>query len=699
MKVLNKNIIVLILFSVISASFYGQTKSVASFFNDGVKAQNSEKWYEASQNFMEVLKINNAYSDAWFHLAQCSYQLSEFDLVLEQLEQAEKFAKNDNAINNLRGMTYIAMGKFDEARKVFLDIIKTTPNDVEARFGLAELDLFDGKVTGAERQYSEALKRQSKNRKALLSLAIVSAQLGKNENAKKYINQALSSYSNEAEVHYLAAIVCAMNSDFTNAEKHCRVAVEVDGDYDKAYELLAKLRYFFNDYEDVISICDFRIGRNRTCPSAWYLKGCAQKSNGNPDLAIETWSAGLRITPDDEVMRAALELAVAETVPFEDERRTEWASYHISKALDYERRYDNAGSSYEYQRALKLQPNNDKARMAFAAMLELNGLHELYLDQLLFIQQTLGANGSKTNTELTDKIEAYEDLLQDSLAKKWNVQPFYLDKTRWKIGMYYKPSSVISEHAEYNKITAEYSADLFKGVIATPVSVIASKALSFGEAYKSARAAGLDYFILLSFDEGARDVSLGYELYSARTGTKLLENSLYATANDRYANVLRRFCNEILSHLTVKAKILDRDGKTLLADIGKSENVVEGAVFDVVRRNSILTASSSLGLSYTADNILGKFTVTSVGEEVSEGLLEYKGFYDRVNKGDELVLAYMPNSDEQNAKEKDSSVINAAPSADMNGNSSQNQNAMGLTAEDLGARRTPSFIDIIRSIR
>ena len=490
-----------------------------------------------------------------------------------------------------------------------------------------------------------------------------------------------------------------MNSDFTNAEKHCRVAVEVDGDYDKAYELLAKLRYFFNDYEDVISICDFRIGRNRTCPSAWYLKGCAQKSNGNPDLAIETWSAGLRITPDDEVMRAALELAVAETVPFEDERRTEWASYHISKALDYERRYDNAGSSYEYQRALKLQPNNDKARMAFAAMLELNGLHELYLDQLLFIQQTLGANGSKTNTELTDKIEAYEDLLQDSLAKKWNVQPFYLDKTRWKIGMYYKPSSVISEHAEYNKITAEYSADLFKGVIATPVSVIASKALSFGEAYKSARAAGLDYFILLSFDEGARDVSLGYELYSARTGTKLLENSLYATANDRYANVLRRFCNEILSHLTVKAKILDRDGKTLLADIGKSENVVEGAVFDVVRRNSILTASSSLGLSYTDDNILGKFTVTSVGEEVSEGLLEYKGFYDRVNKGDELVLAYMPNSDEQNAKEKDSSVINAAPSADMNGNSSQNQNAMGLTAEDLGARRTPSFIDIIRSIR
>ena len=168
-------------------------------------------------------------------MAQCSYQLSEFDLVLEQLEQAEKFAKNDNAINNLRGMTYIAMGKFDEARKVFLDIIKNTPNDVEARFGLAELDLFDGKVTGAEKQYSEALKRQSKNRKALLSLAIVSAQLGKTENAKKYINQALSSYSNEAEVHYLAAIVCAMDSDFTNAEKHCRVAVEVDGDYDKAY--------------------------------------------------------------------------------------------------------------------------------------------------------------------------------------------------------------------------------------------------------------------------------------------------------------------------------------------------------------------------------------------------------------------------------------------------------------------------------
>lgn len=705
MKVPNKNAIVLVIVFFSSLLLYGQSKTVTQYFNDGVAAQNNEKWYEASQNFIEALRFNDAYSDAWLHLAQCSYQLSEFDLVLEQLNQAEKYSKNDNSISNLRGMTYIAMGKFDEARSIFSNVIKNTPNDIEARFGLAELDLFNGKITGAEKQYSEALKRQNKNRKALLSLALVSAQLGKNENAKKYINQALSSYSNEAEVHYLAAIVSAMRQDFSNAEKHCRVAVEVDGDYDKAYELLAKLRYFEGDYDEVISICDFRIGRNRTCPGAWYLKGCAQKSNGNTENAIETWSTGLQITPDDEIMRAALELAVAEVVPFEDSRRGEWSLYHIAKARDYVRRYDNASSSYEYQRALKLQPNNDEARMAFASMLELNGMHELYLDQLLFIQQTGDLNNSSQNTELGDKIEAYENLLQDSLAKKWNVQPFYLDKTRWKIGIFYKSSSVISEHADYNKITAEYSADLFKGITSAAVEVSTAQIASFGEAYQKARTSGLDYFVILSFDEGSRDVSLNYEMYSARTGTKLLENSLYATANARYANVLRRFRSEILEHLTVKANILNRNGKILLADIGKSENIREGAIFDVVRRNSIQTSPSVLGVSYSDDNVLGKFTVTSAGEEVCEGLLEYKGFYDRVNLGDELVLVYMPKSDEQNASQetvnsnsqRSTPVIDTAPSADVNGNS--NEIKTGLAAEDLGIRRTLSFIDIIRSVR
>ena len=203
-------------------------------------------------------------------------------------------------------------------------------------------------------------------------------------------------------------------------------------------------------------------------------------------------------------------------------------------------------------------------------------------------------------------------------------------------------------------------------------------------------------------------MTLDYTMYSARTGSKVTADSLYGTGNNRYSGVFRRFRDDILNHLPIRGKIIDRDGKTLLSDLGRSENVVEGSVFDVVRKNSIQTASSGGGVTYKDSDILGSFTVTTAGEEISEGILEYRGFYDRVNTGDELVLISRPKSDEENAAQTVSSAqqnatnaaaaANIAPQGNANGESVVEQKKSGLTAEDLGVRRTPAFIDLVRSI-
>ena len=74
----------------------------------------------------------------------------------------------------------------------------------------------------------------------------------------------------------------------------------------------------------------------------------------------------------------------------------------------------------------------------------------------------------------------------------------------------------------------------------------------------------MDYFVILSLDEGARDVTLSYTMYSGRTGNKITQNDLYGTANARYASVFRRFRQEILERLPVRAKIIGREGKTHL---------------------------------------------------------------------------------------------------------------------------------------
>ncbi len=684
-------LILAVAFSGLSPLFAADSKNVLKLYNEAVELQNEENWYTASQYYIEVVNSNPAFSDAWFRLADCSYHLGEFDLAFQYLESAEKYEKNKPEIKNLKGMILLALGRTEEARQIFNEVLKKYPNDIDAHFGLAEIELYDGKFSGAENQYAEALKRQNTNRKALLSLALVCAETKRYPQSEKYLRQAMQYYSGEPEVHYLAAIIYTMKGDYKSAEKHARIAVEIRGAYEQAYELLAQIVYLQHRYGEVIDLCDFIISRNRNSSPAWYLKGVAQSKLGNTENAVATWNTGLSVNPQDELMRMMLELVAKSELDFDDKRRTEWASYHLNVARQYDSRYDKAGSTYEYQRALMLDPSNAAARLAYADILELNGMHELYLSQLKFVKEN---NESKISTSLSDTIEAYDSLLNNTLAKRWNVDAFYLDKIRWNIAIFYTENTSTFNHADSDRLTALACGDVFGGVAITSVKTQVTPVSGYGEAFKNARANNFDYFIMVSLSEGDDDVSLSATMYSGRTGTETFSEKYYATGNNRFATVLRRFRNSVLEKLTVRGKILQRNGKTVLIDLGRSENIVKDAEFKIVRKGCVKTADSGAGLFFRDDDVVGTLVVTEAGEEVSEASITSHGFYDRINEGDELVLVSMP-------KQNTEAGMDTVPNADEKGNPVVNNTVKGdeLVAEIKKAVERPAIIDLLRKIR
>ena len=675
----------------LSPLFAADSKNILKLYNEAVELQNDENWYTASQYYIEVVNSNPAFSDAWFRLADCSYHLGEFDLAFQYLESAEKYEKDRSEIKNLKGMILLALGRTDEARQIFNEVLKKYPNDIDAHFGLAEIELYDGKFSGAENQYAEALKRQNTNRKALLSLALVCAETKRYTQSEKYLKQAMQYYSGEAEVHYLAAIIYTMKGDYKSAEKHARIAVEIRGAYEQAYELLAQIVYLQHRYSEVIDLCDFIISRNRNASAAWYLKGTAQAKLGNTEDALSTWDTGLSVNPQDELMRMMLELTAKNELDLDDARRKPWASYHLNVARQYDSRYDKAGSTYEYQRALMLDPSNAAARLAYADILELNGMHELYLSQLKFVKEN---SDTKISTSLSDTIEAYDSLLNNTLAKRWNVDAFYLDKIRWNIAVFYTENTSTFNHADSDRLTALACGDIFSGVAITSVKTQVTPVSGYGEAFKNARANNFDYFIIVSLSEGDDDISLSAQMYSGRTGTETFSEKYYATGNNRFSTVLRRFRNSVLSKLTVRGKILQRNGKTVLIDLGRSENIVKDSEFKIVRKGGVKTADAGAGLFFRDDDVVGMLVVTEAGEEVSEASITSHGFYDRINEGDELVLVKMPA---QNTE----AGMGTVPNADEEGNPVVNNSVKGdeLVAEIKKAVERPAIIDLLRKIR
>ena len=708
----------------LAASVFPAQKSAQDYFNDGLEAQNNENWYKAAESYQEALQKNPAYADAWFNLASCTYQIGEYDLALSHLQSAEKYSRSYSKVQNLKGMIYIALGRFDEARLIFGEILKKYPNDVDARFGLAELDLFAGSLSGAEKYYLEALDRQRTNRNALLSLALVSMEKGNWDTARTYINTALRVHSGDAAVHYLASYILARHGELSDAERQARAAVQIRADYDRAYELLASILYESNRYEEAIDICDYRIGRDRKCASAWYLKGLCQKQLGNITEAIQTFEAGVSADPYDEMMRAALELLITSSTDIEDSRRPGWAQYHISRAKEYERRFDGPQSRFEYQRALRIDPMNSSARTAFARMLSRDGFNEMYLSQLKFIeeQRTKTSSGDEKLTD-TQKyelqknaytMEALDSLMKNSLATKWNIQPFYLDKIRWKIGLYYIPTRAHFTHPDAERVTAEIAADIFSGVATTVVQAASAGVSGYGEAYSLARKDGQDYFAMFSVDEDERTFTIDAVVYSARTGSEVVKINVYRTGNDKMASALRKFRQSVLDILPVRGKVLNRSSDTLLVDVGRSEGIMVGSTFAVLRAGAVRTADSGRGLIYR--DVVGEMKITSASEEISEGEFKRKGFYDRLNVGDEVVLLSV--SDEEDSEAKSSLTLSGAhvvvndnnavlqdtaPAANSRGDKVVGENASDSSSAKADLipdtkNRGSSLISLIRSI-
>ncbi len=681
MKKISSLVIAGTLAAVLSAQGRGTGRTAIELFADGQELQAHKQWFDAMDLYQEALSMNPQYGDAWYNMALCSYALGSYDLCVQYADNAAKYERNLSDIQNLKGMAMISLGKIDEAKNVFTAVLKKYPNNIDARFGLAELDLLDGRISVAEGRYLDALKRDSQNRKALLSLALVSSEMGKNEAAEQYVKQALSYYSGEAEVHYMASYLAAKNGDYKVAEQRARSAVQINGDLDKAYSLLAQILFAQKRYDEVIDICDFRIGRKRDCVGAWYLKGLSQQKLERYYDAIDTYQTGLTINPQDEVMRNALELLVGQVLTVEDPRRNSWAEYHSKKAAEFGRNFDGISERYEYQRALSVAPLNASIRQSFADMLERDGLYELYLQQLKFIKENAEVldNGpviqrdenspsrkrSREQIKNDDAIENYESIMRNNISARWKIDPFYLDKTRWNIGIYYTKKPVQLFHADLEEISALAARTAFSGVPSTAVDVETDPVASYGEAFRLARTQGRDYFVIMTAEETERTYSIDATIYSARTGTKTSEIHVYRTGNDCMAKSLQRFRAGVLDILPIRGKVLQNVQGTLLLDLGKNDGISVDAEFNIIRKGGIETNDEGPGIKYNKKDLLGTVKVTACDEEISEGKYRKNGFYDTLNVGDEIILVKNKDGDK---KDKDgNAATDSRPAADSEG--------------------------------
>jgi tetratricopeptide (TPR) repeat protein len=606
--------------------------TAAVHYEQGKNFMADENWYSAIESFLECVRLNPAHAEGTTALAECYYELAEFDEALNWVRKARLLARSNTSVANLEVFTLIALGRLEEASALVSSILTREPYNREALFAAGELDIARNRPSEAMLRYRDAVRRYPDDRRLLISLALVSLSLGDNETSLSYINRALEQHPDDYRVFYFAAYIYSMNNKLTDAISYAQTALYYKPAHAPSHSLLAALRYRNSQYEEAARLCDIAITNNRQDMGAWYLKGLSFIRLGRSAEALTLLSNAVAINEDDEFIRAILEETLIASTTIEDPRRVRWASWHFNKARGYRSRNLIDQSLFEYRRGLRLYPDAADRR-EYAELLRLQGYPARYLEELRFLQEQ-----GKADRPINDAVEAYSSLLSNALFKQWQVNPIELAERHWKIAVFALAGQSSFVHADAGSVAAGVVRELLvhdRNITSVNLEL---RQATFSQGFRQAREEGADYFMLVSVTENERDISVKGELFTGRAGSPAGTFYAYRTGADRLRGAAKGIVEQLSASLPLRGRLLIRKQGQALINKGKADGVVEGAVYDVVKKGRPQIANEGIALVYGADELVGKITIDNVDEEIAAGTLERNGFFDRIENGDEIIL-------------------------------------------------------------
>lgn len=618
-----------------AAAAFGQTRAPvdpAALYRQARELLAMGETYRAIDALMSATAANPAYADAWAALAECQYELREYERALEFIALAAKYGPRGPSLLNLEGFCLVALGRVDEARKAWADVLAKLPNDRDARFGLALLDLRSGRPADARARLSESLRLSPRDPRALLSLALITRAEGRAAESATYLAEALKWAADDPDVSYAAASLAAESGDAAEASRLAQLAIKARPAHAGARNLLAGLYFERGALAEARAVLDQSLRYDRKDYQAWFLMGMVEAAAGNFPEAEYALSSLLRMRPDDEMARLAAENLVMDDTSLEDPVRSQYAAWRFARADEFERRllYDKAAA--EYRRGLAIDPYANQGRRRYADLLRMARLYSSYYGEISFLKDI-----GKADQALDDALEVYRSFLQDAVSSEWKADALALAERPYRLAVYSAGPGGTPWHAGSDLVAARYIRDLFTSSPQIAPERSVPRVADFADAYRLARESGADYFLLVRVAETDRDVLISAELRTARTGALAARIEAPRSGNDRVTLAAARVVSQVSAALPTRGTLLSRKGDLALGDLGKLDGVAVGDVFLVIKNGAVSVKSDGSGLAWADADAVASFTVTRVDDEACEGKLERIGFFDRVNPRDALV--------------------------------------------------------------
>jgi tetratricopeptide (TPR) repeat protein len=603
-------------------------------YRNARELQEAGRYYAAVEAYTGLVQTYPSYVDPYAGLAESFFMLGEYADALDYIESAIRLRRGDSGLKVLKGRILVGSGRFDQGRELFAQVLKSEPNNIEARLGMAELDVAEGKVGDAMQTYSEALELIPNDRRALLGLLLLSDELERFETSESYVGAAVRYHGDSPQVQVAVARHYMKRGRYEDALYHARLAVSLQPDYYPALIAASQAQLAVMEYAAAVESLTEALRVRPGDPTTLYTLGTGYAMVGNLEQAIRSYTAVFRTRPDDELTRFALEQLVRRETGEEYPLRRILADYHLKRGADFEERFLLSKALREYRLAVQLLPSDPDYRREFARVYRILGFPARYLRELEVIAAE-GGNGR----EIEDELEIQRSLQESGVARSWGIDQFTIDRDEYEVGIYLVRDSSRMVHFAGEEVAASRFINLLGTAehISVPDREY-TRAGSYADAFRLSRTGGEDYFGILGFIETERTFTVNLDLYLSANGKLLRRFRVYRTGNDRITEALAKTTSNLEDSLPWRGTLIRRQFDRGLLDLGRFDGLQGGEEFHIVRAGRVRLLRESLGFDYRQEDIVGSFTVDTLDELVSEGTISKKGFFDYVNEGDILIL-------------------------------------------------------------
>ena len=602
--------------------------------------------------YRAALIENPAYDEPLIGLAESFFALEEYEEALEYLKQAQAYDRGNLDLIVLEGRIAIALNQTAAARSLFESVLEKQPNNLEARFGLAELDIAQGRTRNASRRYIETLKIRPESQKALLSLVLLSEAQGDLPAARAYLELALKYHNYDPRVHYAAGRFSMEEGNLDRAESYLLTAIALDGDYTEAKRLLAQIYLLQDQPQRSIDILRQILTTHRDIPLVWYCLGLAYDRSADPEQGIRSLAQALRLQPDDEITRIVLENIALNQLPIDDPIRERYAAYHLERGTLFRERNFLDKALMEYRRALRLQPEAKEPRLRYAELYRLMGFPEKYMRELEVLRD-LGY----TDAQILDDIESIGAERYDSVSAQWGIDQYGLDRKRFSLALYHLKPATRELHPFAGEAAAAYLQDLFQRYPTLEMLQTTINVDSFESAFREARSLGSDYFLLMHIEESERSFTAVLEQYLTSTGKLLRTYRVFRTGNDRVQDNFNILADRVVEALPLRGELLARQFDRGVIDLGLYDGLETGQELAVVRKGKVRLRNDRIGVTADERDVLGSFTVETLDETICEGTVAKRSFFDLINAGDEIIPLEQPSEPPQPGGEGEPALL------------------------------------------